>query len=78
MERVTIELFSKFAGKTRDVLSNGWTAVVAAEAVKECLLYWEEVEVVVCDSETGGGAVYHHPHRSPSCLPVTIKLETSS
>ena len=71
-------LFSKFAGKKRDVLSSSWTAVVAAEAVRECLLYWVEVEVVVCDEEPGGGVVHHHHRRSPSCLPVRTKLDISS
>ena len=70
-------LFSKFAGKKRDVLSSSWTAVVAAEAVRECLLYWVEVEVVVCDGG-GGGAVHQHPHHFPSCLPIRTKLEISS
>ena len=65
----------------RNVLSNSWTAVVeklifAAVAVKECLLYWGEAEVVVGAVVCAGVGVpqYQPHHRSPSCLPGRTKL----
>ena len=68
-------LFSIFAGKTRDVLSESLTVVVdellsdAAVVKEEPPLYSEEAGAAVCDGEPG---VPHHHHRSPSCLPLRI------